>query len=133
MLFEFLDEAPNPFGWFVEYVDGSYPMPNPGEDGDADERLLREDAAARRALSMALLAISTAADDCHIEEEEKSFMVMVWIYRIATTRLPSTLLPAVYRARLGLIGAREREYRSKHEHDNILIFSGMKYELETRK
>ena len=86
-------------------------MPNPGEDGDADERLLREEAAARRALSMALLAISTAADDCHIEEEEKSFMVMVWIYRIATTRLPSTLLLAVYRDRLGLLGRGKRVRR----------------------
>jgi hypothetical protein len=50
-----------------------------GGDGDADVRLLRAEAAARRALSMALLAISTAADDCHIDEEdeEKSFMMMI--------------------------------------------------------
>lgn len=35
---------------------------------------------------------------------------------------------------VGVVGAREEsKYRSEHEHDNILIFSGMKYELETRK
>ncbi len=63
---------------FVEIDDGSYPLPM-GDDGDADVRLLRAEAAARRALSMALLAISTAADDCHIDEEdeEKSFMMMI--------------------------------------------------------
>ena len=60
--------VPKPFGLFVEMVDGSYPMPILGDDVDADVRLLREVAAARRALSMALLAISTAADDCHTEE-----------------------------------------------------------------
>ncbi len=68
--------VPKPFGLVVEMVDESYPMSIPGDDADADVRLLREVAAARRALSMALLAISTAADDCHIEEEE-SFMVTV--------------------------------------------------------
>ncbi len=71
------------FGLFVEMYDGegeevlggsglvgSYPM-------GAVARLLRDDAAARRALSMALLAISTAAEDCHIEVEDELLMKIV--------------------------------------------------------
>ena len=45
-----------------------------GGEGDA-ARFMREEAAARRALAMASLAIATAAEDCPIEyRDESSFM-----------------------------------------------------------